>query len=135
MDVMVTDVGGKPIHQGAHYQKAGGFQGCMFVSPFVPYPKGDAGEVVLHIKQISAQATSDEKGDEESEHEGRPAQKPNGEEGEGIMDEQSDAAINVFAWAVLERKDGEGIHENGDVSENNGDGMAAGEVAETLDFG
>ena len=50
------------------------------------------------------------------------------------MDEQCHTAIEVLAWAVLEGIKGEGIEEDGEITEENGERMAAGKVSHSLGF-
>lgn len=62
VNVMVTDVCGKPTHQRPHLHEAGGFEGRFFIGPTRIIAESDTWEIVLRVEKITSDRAGDKVG-------------------------------------------------------------------------
>ena len=65
VNVVVTNVGGKPGHHRVHDHIAGGFERCFIIRPVLVAAESNAREIVLRIKEVRAQCKGDQERQEE----------------------------------------------------------------------
>src|SRR5439155_5177345 len=98
MDMMITDIGGEPAHDGAGFHEAGRFEGCFVVGPTAAFIKGDAGEIVLRVEKVGAEGAGDEMRDDQGEQQAEPTGQGEKYRRQGEVQTEGEETIQVFTW-------------------------------------
>src|SRR3954453_14109396 len=130
MDVVVPDVSGEPGHQGAGFQEAGGFQGSSMVGPAGVVTEGDAGEVMLSVKKVTANGAAYKMRDNQDQEEGRPAQEESNPHRQQDVQQKSNDAVVVFARIVEAGIQAHPMQENENITEQDDQRMTHEKVLE-----
>lgn len=128
MDMMVADVGGEPAHDGAGFQKAGGFQGCFVVCPTAALIKGDRREIVLRVKQVRTEGAGNEMWDDQREQQAGPTSKGEKDYRQGDVQTEGSETIKVAARISETWSDAHSVQKNDNVTEENRERMAHVEI-------
>src|ERR1700722_12644352 len=72
VDVMVADVGTKPTHDRAGFEMAGRYHSSFFKCPAGFIVEDYAGEIVLGIKKVGSERTTQQPGKNQSQQHGPP---------------------------------------------------------------
>ncbi len=132
MNMVISDIAGKPSHDRACLHKAGGFQGCFFVSPARIVPKGDASEVMLCIKEVSSNRAGDEMRNDLGQQKRLPAKEPSERCPNREVHDQRNQAIRVLPPVVEKRIQAHPVKKDKNVAEEDGERMTHEQVGEAL---
>jgi len=117
MDVMIADIRSEPGHQRAGFHETGRFQSGLLIGPPGIITEGNTGEIVLGIKQITADRAGDEMRDEEGQEQGRPAEKPDDRGSDQHMKDDGNEAIIMLARIFHEGINAHAMKKNKNIPE------------------
>src|ERR1051325_11717199 len=129
MNVMITDVRGEIRHYRPGSHIARGFERRLFVRPAGVVVEGNAGEIMLRVKQIGTNRRRDEMGNELHKHQRHPSAEPQQRASDDDVDDQSNQAINMAAWIIDEWVKAHSIQKHEHVTEQYSERMPNEEIA------
>ncbi len=133
MDVMIADVGREPSHDRAGFQIAGRFQRGFLVSPAGAVVKGNAGEIVLRVKQIRPDGAARQSAERcsVSNSAGQPKNQVSNT-AKLKVHHRGDQAILMFARLVEKRINAHAPEKHEHIAEQDGQRMAHEQIGNPL---
>ena len=124
MDMMVTNVRGKPAHDRAGLHIAGRFQRCFFVSPTRLVAEGNPREIVLGVEKVRADRMRNQMRNSLGEDYRLPPAVESETNANGDVNEQGQEAIPMFAPVVQKWVETHPVEEHEEIAESDCKRMA-----------